>query len=67
MKKVFYTYDILLTTGEWLRNIRMEGALEDNFPGVAVSFIQVETEQGKPVALNMYHIVKAELIRVEEF
>ncbi|CEG24279.1 hypothetical protein BN1080_03301 [Planococcus massiliensis] len=67
MKKVFYTYDILLTTGEWLRNIRMEGALEDNFPGVAVSFIQVETEQEKPVALNMYHIVKAELIRVEEF
>lgn len=67
MKKVFYTYDILLTTGEWLRSIRIEGSLEDNFPGVAVSFIQVENEHGKSIVLNMYHIVKAELIHVEEF
>lgn len=67
MKKVFYTYDILLTTGEWLRSIRIEGSLEDNFPGVAVSFIQVESEQGKSIVLNMYHIVKAELLHMEEF
>lgn len=66
MKKKFHTYNILLTNGEWLENIRIEGPLEYNFSGVAVSFIPVEDAQGKTIVLSMYHIVKAELLKIED-
>lgn len=66
MKKRFHIYNILLTNGEWLKEIRMEGALEDNFSGVMVSFLPVEDAEGKTIVLSMYQIVKAELLFIEE-
>ena len=66
MKKKFHIYNILLTNGELLENIRIEGPLEYNFSGVAVSFIPVENQDGKTIVLSMYHIVKAELLKIEE-
>lgn len=66
MQKRFHIYRILLTTGEWLEKIRIEGPLEYNFPGVAVSFIPVEDQNGNTIVLNMFHIVKAELLEIEE-
>ena len=66
MKQKFHVYNILLTTGEYLENIRIEGALEDHFSGVAVSLFPVEDSEGKTFVLSMFHIVKADLLRVEE-
>ena len=66
MKQKFHIYTILLTTGECLENIRIEGPLEDHFSGVAVSLFSVEDIEGKTIVLSIFHIVKAELIRVEE-
>lgn len=67
MKKKYYTYRILLTTGEWLNQIRIEGSLEDHFSGVNVSFFPVQDAHGKTIVLSMFHIVKAELVNVEEY
>ncbi|HSI66082.1 MAG TPA: hypothetical protein VK947_01625 [Planococcus sp. (in: firmicutes)] len=66
MKKKYYTYRILLTTGEWLEEIRIEGPLEDHFSGVNVSFFPVQDAQERTIVLSMFHIVKAELLKVEE-
>ncbi|MFD1032753.1 hypothetical protein [Metaplanococcus flavidus] len=66
MKKRFHIYNILLTNGEWLKNIRIEGPLEYNFSGVMVSFLPVEDADGKTIVLSMYQIVKAELLYIEE-
>lgn len=66
MKQKFHVYTILLTTGEYLENIRIEGPLEDHFSGVAVSLFAVEDTEGKNIVLSIFHIVKADLIKVEE-
>ncbi|QHJ69525.1 hypothetical protein [Planococcus halotolerans] len=66
MKKKIHTYNILLSNGEWLENIRFEGPLEYHFSGVMVSLLPVKDAAGKTIVLNMYHIVKAELLTVEE-
>ncbi|RNF38720.1 hypothetical protein [Planococcus salinus] len=66
MQKRFHVYRILLTTGEWIEDVRIEGPLEYNFPGVAVSFMPVENRNGNTIVLNMFHIVKAELLEIEE-
>ncbi|MFC4711616.1 hypothetical protein [Planococcus dechangensis] len=66
MKKKFHIYNILLTNGEMLEGIRVEGALEDHFSGVAVSFFPVEDANGKTIVLSIFHIVRAELQRIEE-
>lgn len=66
MKKRIHTYNILLTNGEWLENIRFEGPLEYHFSGVMVSFLPVQDDSGKTIVLNMYHIVKAELLQIED-
>ncbi|ALS79983.1 MULTISPECIES: hypothetical protein [Planococcus] len=66
MKQKFYVYNILLTNGEYLENIRVEGPLEDHFPGVSVSLFSVENIEGKTIVLSVFHIVKADLISIEE-
>lgn len=66
MKPKFYIYNILLTTGEHLENIRIEGPLEDHFSGVAVSLFSVKDVEGKTMVLSIFHIVKADLIAIEE-
>lgn len=66
MKQKFYVYNILLTTGEYLENIRIEGPLEDHFPGISVSLLPVEDAEGNTIVLNIFHIIKADLIKVEE-
>lgn len=66
MKKKFYIYNVLLTNGEMLEGIRIEGALEDHFIGVAVSLLPVEDAEGKTIVLSLFHIVRAELLRIEE-
>lgn len=66
MKKKIHTYNILLSNGEWLENIHFEGPLEYHFSGVMVSLLPVQDASGKTIVLNMYHIVKAELLTVEE-
>lgn len=66
MKPKFHIYNILLTTGEHLENIRIEGPLEDHFSGVAVSLFAVKDMEGKTMVLSIFHIVKADLIAVEE-
>lgn len=66
MRQKFHVYNILLTTGEHLENIRIEGALEDHFSGVAVSLFPVKDAEGKTMVLSIFHIVKADLIAVEE-
>ncbi|RAZ67702.1 hypothetical protein [Planococcus maitriensis] len=66
MKKKFYIYNILLTNGDMLEDIRIEGALEDHFIGIAVSLLPVEDAAGKTIVLNLFHIVRAELVRIEE-
>ncbi|MDQ0430714.1 MULTISPECIES: hypothetical protein [Caryophanaceae] len=66
MRQKFHVYNILLTTGEYLENIRIEGPLEDHFSGVAVSLFPVKDVDGKTMVLSIFHIVKADLISVEE-
>lgn len=66
MKQKFHVYNILLTTGESLENIRIEGPLEDHFSGVAVSLFPVEDIEGRTIILSIFHIVKADLVKVEE-
>lgn len=66
MKKRIHTYNILLSNGEWLENIRTEGPLEYQFSGVMVSLIPVRDVSGNTIVLNMFHIVKAELLTIEE-
>ncbi|WP_282020693.1 hypothetical protein [Planomicrobium okeanokoites] len=66
MKKKIHTYNILLSNGEWLENIRFEGPLEYHFSGIMVSLLPVQDAAGKTIVLNMHHIVKAELLTVEE-
>lgn len=65
MKKKTHSYHITLTNGELLENIQIEGSLEWNLSGVATNLIAVEDEAGKTVVLSKYHIVKAELVKVE--
>ncbi|MCH4828021.1 hypothetical protein [Planococcus halocryophilus] len=66
MKKKFYIYNIRLTTGEYLENIRIEGPLENHFSGIAVSLFPVEDAQGKTIVLSIFHIVKADLLKIED-
>lgn len=66
MKKKFSVYNILLTNGDVLEGIRIEGALEDHFIGIAVSLFPVEDAAGKTIVLNLFHIVRAELVHIEE-
>ena len=66
MKQKFHVYNILLTTGESLENIRIEGPLENRFSGVAVSLFPVEDTEGRTIILSIFHIVKADLVKVEE-
>ncbi|QQZ09645.1 hypothetical protein [Heyndrickxia vini] len=64
-KKV-HIYHITLTNGELLENIRIEGSLEWNLSGIAVNLIAVEDGNGKKIVLSKYHIVKAELVNIED-
>jgi hypothetical protein len=64
-KKV-HIYHITLTNGELLKNIRIEGSLEWNLSGIAAQLIAVEDADGKKVILSKYHIVKAELVNIED-
>lgn len=65
LKKNIHIYNITLTTGELLKNIRIEGPLEWKLSGIA-SLIAVEDGNGKTVVLSKYHIVKAELVNIED-
>lgn len=65
MKKKLYIYNITLTSGELLKDIRIAGSLEWNLSGVAVNLITVEDADGKSISLSKYHIVKAELVSIE--
>lgn len=64
-KKV-HIYHITLSNGELLRNIRIEGSLEWSLSGVAVNLIAVENADGKKIVLSKYHIVKGELVSIED-
>ncbi|ANU24549.1 hypothetical protein [Planococcus donghaensis] len=66
MKKKFYIYNIRLTTGEYLENIRIEGPLENHFSGIAVSLFPVKDAEGNTIVLSIFHIVKADLLKIEE-
>ncbi|GAB4074677.1 hypothetical protein GCM10028778_21800 [Barrientosiimonas marina] len=66
MTKKIRIYHILLTNGEWLKNIRIKDRpLELKFNGIGQNFISVEDGDGKTVVLSKYQIVKAELVSIE--
>lgn len=64
-KRVHF-YHITLSNGELLENIRIEGSLEWNLSGIAAHLVAVEDPDGRKIVLSKYHIVKAELIKVED-
>ena len=67
MKKKIHIYDILLSNGELLKNIRIEGSsLELKFNGVGKNFAAVEDSDRKTIVLSKYQIVKAELVDTKE-
>jgi len=67
LKKKIHIYDILLSNGELLKNIRIEGSsLELKFNGVGKNFAAVEDSDGKTIVLSKYQIVKAELVDTKE-
>lgn len=66
MKKKIYIYDITLTNGELLQNMRIEGVPIQRFNGIGTNFVPVEDNDGKTVVLSKYQIVKAELVNIEE-
>lgn len=64
--KKIHIYHITLTNGVLLKNIRIEGSLEWNLSGIAANLIAVEDADGKKVVLSKYHIVKGELLGIED-
>ncbi|WP_010530555.1 hypothetical protein [Lentibacillus jeotgali] len=67
MKKKTYIYNITLTNGELLKNIRSKGgSLQLRFNGIGTNFVPVEDDDGRTVVLSKYQIVKAELVNIEE-
>ncbi|HLR69693.1 hypothetical protein [Virgibacillus alimentarius] len=65
MKKI-HIYHITLTNGELLKDIKIKGSLERKLSGVGVNFISAEDADGKTVTLSKFHIIKAELVKIEE-
>jgi len=66
MRKKNHIYNITLTNGELLENCCIRRPLEWNASGIAVNFVAMKDENGQTIVLSKYHIVKAELIRIEE-
>jgi len=65
LKKI-HIYHITLTNGELLKDIKIKGSLERKLSGVGVNFISAEDADGKTVTLSKFHIIKAELVKIEE-
>lgn len=66
LRNRIHIYDISLTNGEQLQDVRIKGSLELRYSGVGSDFVPAENNECNTVVFSKYQIVKAELKEIGE-